>query len=64
MLVQGRISVFFGNLSKTPLTNFRAIIEEVDHLRVQKQGTQGLLEEGEDGGCTVAVKTQAKPPDH
>jgi AP-2 complex subunit alpha len=57
---QGRISVFFGNLSKTPLTHFRAIIEDVDHLRVQKQGTQGLLEEADDGGCTVAVRTQAK----
>ncbi|KAL7567791.1 hypothetical protein ACA910_000543 [Epithemia clementina (nom. ined.)] len=57
---QGRISVFFGNLSKTPLTHFRAIVEEVDHLRVQKQGTQGLLDEEEDGGCTVAVRTQAK----
>jgi hypothetical protein len=29
-------------LSKTPLTNFRAIIEEVDHLRESK--VQGLLE--------------------
>lgn len=57
---QGRISVFFGNLSKTPLTRFRAIVEDVDHLRVQKQGTQGLLDEDDDGGCTVAVRTQAK----
>jgi len=57
---QGRISLFFGNLSKTPLTHFRAVIEDVDHLRVQKQGTQGLLDEDEEGGCTVEVRTQAK----
>lgn len=57
---QGRISVFFGNLSKAPLTHFRTIVDEVDHLRIQKQGTQGLLDENESGGCTVAVKTQAK----
>jgi AP-2 complex subunit alpha len=57
---QGRISVFFGNLSKSPLTHFRAIVDDVDHLRVQKQGTQGLLDENESGGCTVAVRTQAK----
>jgi AP-2 complex subunit alpha len=47
-------------LSKSPLTNFRATIEDVDHLRVQKQGTQGLLDTEEDGGCTVSVRTQAK----
>jgi AP-2 complex subunit alpha len=57
---QGRISVFFGNLSKAPLTRFRTVVDEVDHLRIQKQGTQGLLDESEDGGCTVAVRTQAK----
>lgn len=57
---QGRISVFFGNLSKSPLHHFRAVIDEVDHLKIQKQGTQGLLDEDEDGGCTVAVRTQAK----
>jgi AP-2 complex subunit alpha len=57
---QGRISVFFGNLSKSPLTHFRAIVEDCEHLRVQKQGTQGLLDPEEDGGCTVAVRTQAK----
>mmetsp|Transcript_8260 Transcript_8260/g.12665 ORF Transcript_8260/g.12665 Transcript_8260/m.12665 type:complete len:993 (+) Transcript_8260:96-3074(+) len=55
---QGRISVFFGNLSRSPLKNFRAIVDEDDHLRMQKQGTQGLLDEEE--GCTVAVRTQAK----
>lgn len=57
---QGRISVFFGNLSSSPLQHFRAIIEESDHLKMQKQGTQGLLDDGEEGGCTVAVRTQAK----
>lgn len=57
---QGRISVFFGNLSETPLFHFRTIIEDVDHLKMQKQGTQGLLDEEESGGCTVAVRTQAK----
>lgn len=57
---QGRITVFFGNLGKSPLTNFRAVIEDADHLKVQKQGTEGLLDEEEDGGCTVAVRTQAK----
>jgi len=54
---QGRISVFFGNLSKTPLTNFRIRIDECDHLRMQKQGTEGLLEES---GCKVEIRTQAK----
>lgn len=53
---QGRISVFFGNLSPSPLLNFRAKVDDCDHLRMQKQGTHGLLEEG----CTVAVRTQAK----
>lgn len=57
---QGRISVFFGNLSESPLHHFRAVIEDVDHLKMQKQGTQGLLDENDTGGCTVAVKTQAK----
>lgn len=59
---QGRISVFFGNLGQSPLLHFRALMEEVDHFRVQKQGTQGLLDEDEDeeGGATVAVRTQAK----
>ncbi len=57
---QGRISVFFGNLSKAPLLHFRAIIDDYDHLKVQKQGTQGLFDDSEDGGCTVAVRTQAK----
>lgn len=61
---QGRISVFFGNVSetsaKTPLHHFRVAVDEVEHLRIQKQGTQGLLDEDESGGCTVAVRTQAK----
>jgi AP-2 complex subunit alpha len=57
---QGRVSVFFGNLSTKPLYHFRAMVEDVAHLRVQKQGTQGLLDVEDDGGCTVAVRTQAK----
>jgi AP-2 complex subunit alpha len=57
---QGRISVFFGNLSKTPLLHFRAVIDDSEHLKIQKQGTQGLLDDNDDGGCTVAVRTQAK----
>jgi len=57
---QGRISVFFGNLSKSPLLHFRAIVDEPDHLRIQKQGTQGLLDDNDDGGCSVQVRTQAK----
>lgn len=57
---QGRISIFFGNLSKSPLTKFRAIVEESDHMKMQKQGTQGLLDESDDGGCTVDFRTQAK----
>lgn len=68
---QGRISVFFGNLSQDPLLHFKVRIDDCDHLRMQKQGTQGLLDEDENGGdgggggeggggCTVAVRTQAK----
>jgi AP-2 complex subunit alpha len=57
---QGRISVFFGNLSKAPLLHFRAVVDDQDHLKVQKQGTQGLLDDSDEGGCTVAVRTQAK----
>eukprot|EP00594_Rhizosolenia_setigera_P012913 CAMPEP_0178977564 /NCGR_PEP_ID=MMETSP0789-20121207/24565_1 /TAXON_ID=3005 /ORGANISM="Rhizosolenia setigera, Strain CCMP 1694" /LENGTH=640 /DNA_ID=CAMNT_0020666989 /DNA_START=931 /DNA_END=2853 /DNA_ORIENTATION=- len=54
---QGRISLFFGNLSSTELINFRVQVDDCEHLRIQKQGTPGLLDEG---GCTVAVRTQAK----
>jgi len=53
---QGRISVFFGNLSSSPLQHFKVAVDESDHLRMQKQGTQGLLDEG----ITVEVRTQAK----
>jgi AP-2 complex subunit alpha len=56
---QGRISVFFGNLSSAPLDNFKVNIDDCDHLRMQKQGTDGLFDEG-GPGCTVAVRTQAK----
>jgi len=65
---QGRISVFFGNLSPTPLHRFRVRIDDCDHLRMQKQGTDGLFDDGDGeggeggggAGCTVAVRTQAK----
>ncbi|KAL3822105.1 hypothetical protein ACHAXA_011883 [Cyclostephanos tholiformis] len=57
---QGRISVFFGNLNSTPLQNFRVKIDQPGHLRMQMQGTQDLLDDGESDGCTVATKTQAK----
>jgi AP-2 complex subunit alpha len=57
---QGRLSVFFGNLGSTPLNHFRVHIDESDHLSMQKQGTEGILDTEEDGGCTVEVRTQAK----
>ena len=59
---QGRISVFFGNLHSSPLENFRVEVDQPDHLRMQMQGTQDLLDDGESDspGCTVATKTQAK----
>jgi len=53
---QGRISIFFGNLSPSPLANFHCRLSESDYFRSQMQGTDGILKEG----CTVAVKTQAK----
>ncbi|KAL9189175.1 hypothetical protein ACHAXT_011665 [Thalassiosira profunda] len=59
---QGRISVFFGNLHSSPLQNFKVKVDQPDHLRMQMQGTQDLLDDGEydSPGCTVATKTQAK----
>jgi AP-2 complex subunit alpha len=59
---QGRISVFFGNLHSSPLQHFRVEVDQPDHLRMQMQGTQDLLDDGESDspGCTVATKTQAK----
>ena len=59
---QGRISVFFGNLHSSPLQHFRVEIDQPDHLRMQMQGTQDLLDDGgsDSPGCTVATKTQAK----
>jgi AP-2 complex subunit alpha len=57
---QGRITVFFGNLGSNLLKHFRITIDECDHLRMQKQGTEGLLDDEEGGGCSVAVRTQAK----
>merc|ERR1712150_39138 len=40
---QGRISIFFGNLGTAPLKHFKVHVDECDHLRMQKQGTEGLL---------------------
>eukprot|EP01082_Thalassiosira_pseudonana_P014360 g12945.t1 g12945 contig7:511639-514668(+) len=59
---QGRISVFFGNLHSTSLHNFKVKVDQPDHLRMQMQGTQDLLDDGEydSVGCSVAAKTQAK----
>jgi AP-2 complex subunit alpha len=59
---QGRISVFFGNLHSSALQNFKVKLDQPDHLRMQMQGTQGLIDDGEydSVGCTVATKTQAK----
>lgn len=57
---QGRITVFFGNLGSNLLKHFRVSIDDCDHLRMQKQGTEGLLDDEEGGGCSVAVRTQAK----
>jgi len=57
---QGRITVFFGNLGSNLLKHFRVTVDECDHLRMQKQGTEGLLDDEEEGGCSVAVRTQAK----
>ena len=59
---QGRLSVFFGNLHSSALKNFKVRVDQPDHLRMQMQGTQNLLDEGDydSVGCTVAIKTQAK----
>lgn len=57
---QGRITVFFGNLGSNLLKHFRVTVDDCDHLRMQKQGTEGLLDDEEGGGCSVAVRTQAK----
>jgi len=59
---QGRISVFFGNLHSSALHNFKVKVDRPDHLRMQMQGTQDLLDDGDydSTGCTVATKTQAK----
>ena len=53
---QGRVSIFFGNLSQSTLENFQCHIDQSDHLRMQAQGTPGLM----DNGCNIAVRTQAK----
>jgi hypothetical protein len=61
-VVHRRISVFFGNLRRR-LTNFRAIIEEVDHLRVRSK-VHKVYSKGEDGGCTVRLKRRRNSSDH
>lgn len=54
---QGRIIVYIGNLSKAPLSNVHVRFDPGDHLRIQREATEGLLEHE---GCTVAKGTQAK----
>lgn len=53
---QGTVSCFFGNLSESPLKNLHCQIDHCDHLRMEIQGTPGIVEDG----CDVKVKTQAK----
>lgn len=53
---QGKVQVFFGNLSSTPLTNFKCDVDQPSHLKLQMQGTPGLLE----NGCSVPCRSQAK----
>eukprot|EP00978_Attheya_sp_CCMP212_P009884 scaffold23513_cov62-Attheya_sp.AAC.4 len=63
MGAQGRMSVFFVNLSSEPLHHFKVRIDDYEHLRMQKQGTgEGLLDEGDGSseGCTIEPKTEAK----
>ena len=57
---QGRITVFFGNLGSAALLNFKVRVDDCDHLRMQKQGTEGILDDDNGDGCSVAVRTQAK----
>jgi AP-2 complex subunit alpha len=54
---QGEVTIFIGNVSNAPLNNVRAILNQVDHLRIQTHATEGLLEQQ---GCTIAAGTQAK----
>jgi AP-2 complex subunit alpha len=53
---QGKVQVFFGNLSSTPLVNFKCDVDQPSHLKLQMQGTPGLLE----NGCSVPCRSQAK----
>jgi len=53
---QGKVQVFFGNLSGSSLTNFKCDVDQPGHLELKMQGTPGLLE----SGCIVAVRSQAK----
>jgi len=54
---EGRVTVYIGNVSQAPLHNIRVSLDSVDHLRIQTEATEGLLEKQ---GCTIAVGTQAK----
>ena len=57
---EGQVSIFFGNMGNAPLDHFRVKVDECEHLRMRMQGTEGLLDSDESGGCSVAVRTQAK----
>ncbi|EED89287.1 alpha subunit of tetrameric clathrin adaptor complex AP1, partial [Thalassiosira pseudonana CCMP1335] len=56
---QGRISVFFGNLHSTSLHNFKVKVDQPDHLRMQMQGTQDLLDDGEYDSLMILVEVTA-----
>lgn len=56
---RGCVALYFGNESKTPLTDVRVLLDPVDHLQIKvKEATEGLLEHEQ--GCTISVGTQAK----
>ena len=56
---RGCVAIYFGNESKSPLSNVRVLLDPVDDLEMHVQeATDGLLEHQE--GCTIAVATQAK----
>jgi AP-2 complex subunit alpha len=57
---EGQVSIFFGNMGNGSLDHFRVKVDDCEHLSMRMQGTEGLLDTDESGGCTVAVRTQAK----
>ena len=57
---QGCVCPFFGSLGKEALEHFRVGINDCDHLQIQKHRTDGLLDNKEDSGCSVTVRTQVK----